>query len=146
MHNKFAKENGLWWVPWLRGRNELRKTSHEIITIFLTPKRSLDSRKRFPHFEPHGSPCSFFSFQLSLLNCLGNNPTLPAPLIKSFRLPWRQSNKKGRHNNYRLTHTKECNFISFFLTKILYISQLICVILSCREIQSSDKLVFKYLK
>ena len=31
MPNEFAKQKGLWWVPW-PGRNELRKTSHEIIT------------------------------------------------------------------------------------------------------------------
>ena len=31
MPNEFAKEKGLWWVPW-PGRNELRKTSQEIIT------------------------------------------------------------------------------------------------------------------
>ena len=29
--NDFAKQKGLWWVPW-PGRNELRETSHEIIT------------------------------------------------------------------------------------------------------------------
>ena len=29
--NDFAKQKSIWWVPWL-GRNELRKTSHEIIT------------------------------------------------------------------------------------------------------------------
>ena len=31
MPNEFAKQKGLWWVPW-QGRNELRETSHETIT------------------------------------------------------------------------------------------------------------------